>query len=111
MDWKAELAHTTELTKSFRPLHPDAGAAFTQMHKAALSDGALSTKHKELQAVVVGIMTHCADCIGFHMRGAIKAGATREEVAETIGLCVMMGGGPAYMYGMKALEAFDQLSA
>ncbi len=111
MDWKSELANTTEWTKEYRKAMPEAGKAFTAMHHAALGDGALSTKHKELMCIVVGVMTHCADCIGFHMRAAIKAGATREEVAETIAVCIMMGGGPGYMYGMKALEAFDQLSA
>jgi alkylhydroperoxidase/carboxymuconolactone decarboxylase family protein YurZ len=50
------------------------------------------------------------DCIGYHVQGAIKAGATREDVADTISVAVMMGGGPAYMYGVKALEAYDQLS-
>ena len=99
------------MTKAFRDLHPDAAAGFTAMHHAALAEGVLSTKAKELQCIAVGIVTHCADCIGFHVRAAIKAGATREEIAETIGVCVMMGGGPAYMYGVKALEVFDQLTA
>lgn len=111
MDWKAELANTTKYTKDFRDLHPEAGAGFTAMHKAALSEGALTTKAKELQCIAIGIVTHCADCIGFHVRAAIKAGVTREEIAETIGVCVMMGGGPAYMFGVKALEAYDQLTA
>ena len=110
MDWTAELAATTDLTRQFRDLQPDAAKGFAAMHRAALAEGALSTKHKELQAIAVGIVTHCADCIGFHVRGAIKAGATREEIAETIALCVMMGGGPAYMFGVKALEAYDALA-
>ena len=44
-------------------------------------------------------------------KASIAAGATRQEIAETVSVCVMMGGGPAYMYGVKALEAYDQLSA
>jgi len=111
MDWKAELDNTTKYTKEFRDIHPEAAKGFTAMHHAALTQGALSTKDKELQCIAIGIVTHCADCIGFHVRAAAKAGATREEIAETIGVCVMMGGGPAYMYGVKALEAYDQLVA
>ena len=109
MDWKDYLANTTKLTKDFRKAQPDVGKAFTDMHRAVLHDGALSVKHKELQAIVVGIVTHCADCIGFHLQGAVRAGATRAELEETIATCILMGGGPAYMYGMKALEAYDQL--
>ncbi|MCK0139014.1 carboxymuconolactone decarboxylase family protein [Aliiroseovarius sp. F47248L] len=45
-----------------------------------------------------------------HIRAAIKAGANREEVAETVSVAIMMGGGPGYMYGARALKAFDQLS-
>ena len=109
MDWKDYLANTTKLTKDFRKAQPDVGKAFTDMHRAVLHDGALSVKHKELQAIVVGIVTHCADCIGFHLQGAVRAGATRAELEETIATCILMGGGPAYMYGMKALEAYHQL--
>ena len=109
MDWKDYLGNTTRLTRDFRKAQPDVGKAFTQMHHAALTDGALSTKHKELQCIVIGIVTHCADCIGFHLQAAVKAGATRAEIEETISTCILMGGGPAYMYGMKALEAYDQL--
>ncbi|WP_420858687.1 carboxymuconolactone decarboxylase family protein [Marivivens marinus] len=110
MDWQTALNETTDLTKDFRKAHPEAAKAFTQMHHAALSDGALSTKDKELQCVAIGIATRCVDCIGFHVHGAAKAGATRDEIVETIATCIMMGGGPSYMYGVKALEAFDQLA-
>jgi alkylhydroperoxidase/carboxymuconolactone decarboxylase family protein YurZ len=56
------------------------------------------------------VATHCDACIGFHVKAAIRLGATREEVAETIATCVYMGGGPALMYGAKALDCYDRLS-
>ena len=40
-----------------------------------------------------------------------KHGATREQVAEVVSMCLYMGGGPSLMYGAKALDAFDQLEA
>lgn len=70
----------------------------------------MSPREKELQALAIGIATRCVDCIGFHVQAAHKAGATRDQVAETIGMAMMMGVGPAYMYGAKALEAWDQLT-
>ncbi len=111
MDFPALLADTSANTDAFRKLNPEAARGFTAMHRAAMGNGALSTKDKELQCVAIGIVKQCNDCIGFHVRAAIKAGATREEVSETIAVSMMMGGGPAYMYGARALEAFDQLSA
>jgi len=45
------------------------------------------------------------------VRDALQAGASREEITETVGVAVMMGGGPAVVYGAEALEAPDQLLA
>ena len=61
--------------------------------------------------LAIGIIRQCNDCIGFHVKAAVAAGATRDEIAETITVTMYMGGGPAYMYGAKALDAFDQLTA
>lgn len=110
MDWKAHLKETSENLNVFRQHEAETGHAFTALHRASMGDGALDKKTKELLALAIGISTRCVDCIGFHVQGAIKHGATRDEIAETISVAVMMGGGPAYMYGVKALEAFDQLS-
>ena len=110
MDWNAQLKETSDNLRAFRAIQADTGAGFTALHKGAMQEGALDLKTKELIALAIGISTRCVDCIGFHLQGAVKAGATREDIAETISVAVMMGGGPAYMYGVKALEAYDQLA-
>ncbi len=110
MDWKTHLRQQSEALATFRALRPETGSGFTNLHRATMGEGALTVREKELIALAIGIATRCVDCIGFHVQGAMKAGATREDVADTISVAVMMGGGPAYMYGVKALEAFDQLS-
>ncbi len=46
--------------------------------------------------------------IAYHVHDALRAGATRQEIVETIGVAMMMGGGPATMYGCHAFEALDQ---
>ena len=45
------------------------------------------------------------------MHDAVKAGATRQEILETIGISIMMGGGPAVVYAGQALEALDQFES
>jgi len=110
MNWTDALAETSANLASYRAVQPETAKGFTALHHASMKAGALDAKQKELIALALGVGSRCADCIGFHVRAAIKAGATRDEVAETIGVAVMMGGGPAYMYGAKALEAFDQLA-
>ena len=84
-------------------------AGFTSLHDSSVSEGALSAKMKELIALAIGITVRCDGCIAYHVHDALAAGATREELLETIGVAVMMGGGPSVVYGCEALEAIDQL--
>jgi len=86
-------------------------AGFTQLHSTALADGALSRKTKELMSLGISVVAHCRGCIAFHVRDALRAGATREEILETIGVAIFMGGGPALVYGCEALEALEQFEA
>ena len=59
---------------------------------AAFGDGALGIKEKHLMAVALGVKDHCAPCTLGHLGAAIKAGATREEILETIGVTLSMCG-------------------
>lgn len=61
--------------------------------------------------MAIAIAMRCDGCIAFHVRDAIKAGATRDEVLETIGVAIVMGGGPSVVYGVEAQEALEQFSA
>ncbi|MCH8474547.1 MAG: carboxymuconolactone decarboxylase family protein [Opitutales bacterium] len=110
-DWKS---YATELEKLFGGVmkgQPEVVKGFAQMGKAVKADGALTEKTKELIALGIAISIRCESCIAFHARNAVKAGASREEVLETVGTCIYMGGGPSFGYGAQALEAFDQFSA
>lgn len=90
---------------------PETMKAFSQLHTASTSDGALSGKIKELIALGIAITVRCDGCIAFHVHDAIKAGASREEITETIGVAVLMGGGPSVMYGCEALAALEQFES
>jgi AhpD family alkylhydroperoxidase len=84
--------------------------AFQELHKAASAPGALPSEVKELIALAIAIATQCDGCIAWHVSNAVKAGAQREQVLETIGVAVMMGGGPATYYGSKAARALDSVA-
>ena len=99
----------TEATALYKAI-PETMTAFQGLMKAASKDGALSAKTKELMALAIAIATRCEGCIVFHVHNAIRRGAARAEVAETIAVAVEMGGGPATVYGGKALAAFDELA-
>lgn len=61
---------------------PDNWDAFTKFNDLALSDGAISKKHKELMAVAIALMMQCPYCIETHRRAAIEAGASIKELSE-----------------------------
>jgi AhpD family alkylhydroperoxidase len=84
--------------------------AFSELAKSATAEGALDKKTKELIALSIGVTQRCDGCIGFHAKALKDLGATRDEIAEAMAMCVYMGGGPALMYAADALRAFDQYS-
>jgi AhpD family alkylhydroperoxidase len=93
-----------------RKAAPDAMQGFNTLAKAATASGALDKKTKELIALAIGVTQRCDGCIGFHAKALQALNVTREEIAETMAMCVYMGGGPALMYAADALRAFDQFS-
>ena len=90
---------------------PGTMRAFTSRHKQATADGALDRKTKELIALGMALSINCGGCVAYHVKQALLSGATREEILEAVGVAVMMGGGPAVVYGCEALAALDQFQA
>ncbi len=107
-DYQEITASINEYIGELRKAAPDAMSGFSAMAKGATQDGVLDKKTKELIAFAIGVAVRCDGCIGFHAKALRKLGATREEVAETLGMTVYMGGGPALMYAADALRAWDQ---
>jgi AhpD family alkylhydroperoxidase len=92
-----------ELTRS----HPNAMKGFKALGAAAYADGALTRKMKELIALALSVASRCDGCVAYHARRAYELGVPREEVVETIGIAIQMGGGPSMVYGGEALRAYD----
>lgn len=90
---------------------PGPMSGFANLHKAATTKGTLDTKTKELIALGIAVAIRCESCIAFHVHDALAAGATRAEVLETLGVAVMMGGGPAAMYACDAFAALEQFES
>lgn len=80
------------------------------MSGAALPEGELSRKVKELMALAIGVVHGCDGCIASHARGAVRAGATKQEAAEAIGVSILMNGGPATVHGARAFTAFCEFA-
>lgn len=93
-----------------KSLIPDTMTAFGQLSRAAQVSGALDHKTKELIALAIGVSQRCDGCIAYHSRNLVKLHASREEVAEMLGVAIQMGGGPVVNYAADALRAFDEFA-
>ena len=96
------------LARDLRRMIPDVYRGFAALHDAALADGALDTKTKELIALAIAVSTECDGCIAAHAHAAVAHGATPAEAAEAIGVTILMNGGPATIFGPRAFAAFNE---
>ena len=74
--------------KQLRTAQPEAMQGFAQLSRAAMAEGAISSKHKELMALAIGVTQHCSGCIAFHVKTLPKLGCSRAEVEEMLAVCV-----------------------
>lgn len=107
-DWKDHIKQLSQPLRELRGGASEVMKGFSGIAQAALKANALDTKTKELIAVAIGVAIRCDDCIAFHVKAAIDAGATREEIMETLGMAIYMGAGPSVMYAAHAAEAVGQ---
>ncbi len=70
--------------------------------------GAIPVKYRELLALAVAFTTQCPYCLDVHTANAKKAGASREEVAETAFIAAALRAGAAVTHGTLALKFFDK---
>lgn len=96
--------------RALRQMIPEVYRGFGELSSAALTQGALDKKVKELIAMVIGVVHGCDGCIASHARGAARAGASKQEAAEAIGVSILMQGGPATVHGARAYTAFCEFA-
>ena len=110
-DWPSMAGELSGAIKEVRLGTPEVMKAFSAMARAATEAGELDTKTKELIALAISVAIRCDGCVAFHSQAAVKQGATRAEIMETMGMALYMGAGPSLMYAAQAVEAFDQFAA
>ena len=110
MTWQDKLSETKNGLRNLNGAISDTSRAFGALSKAVKQDGALDYKTKEFVALGISVADRCEPCISLHVEALIRLGAQRDEVADVLGMCIQMGGGPAMMYAAKALDCFDELS-
>ena len=110
-DWPALTTAINENLRALRVGAPDVMKAFGALTMTAHAGKALDARTKELIALAIAVSSRCDDCIAFHVKASLDRGATRDEIVETLGVAIYMGGGPSVMYASHALAAYAQYSA
>lgn len=105
------IAELDTYSRELARLAPDPIKAFGTLSREAQKSGALDHKVKELIALAISVSTRCDGCIAYHARNSVRAGASRQEVAEALAVAVQMGGGPAMVHAADALRAYDEFAA
>ncbi len=98
-----DMANMKKL-KSLGAKAPDTWKGFQAFDQAALADGAIPKKYKELMAVAVALTTQCPYCIEIHKGEALKAGATEVELAETTFVAAALRAGASITHGTHLMS-------
>jgi len=105
------LMRLREPTRSLRHAIPGTWAGFTTLDDAAMAEGEVPTRLKEAAALAISVVKRCDGCIAYHAKAAARAGATPAEVAELLGVALLMDGGTASVYAPRAWDAYDEFRA
>lgn len=107
-NWIDQLSNLRAGAKTFADTNPAMVKAYGGLNQALGEAKHLDAKTRELIALAVAVTTRCDGCISSHAAAAQKAGATIEEVSEALGTALALNAGAAYVYSVRALEAFGQ---
>jgi AhpD family alkylhydroperoxidase len=89
-------------------LSPDTLAGYQALSKAGSKTNHLDAKTRELIALAVSVTSRCDGCITVHTSEALKQGASREEIAEALGVAVALNAGAALVYSARVMGAVSQ---
>jgi len=106
-DWNAYRASVRGKVAEYAKLSPDVVRGLKLIDESASSTGHLAPKIHELIALAVAVTTRCDACIAVHVKAAVAKGATREEIAEALGVAISLNAGAAMAYTARVLDAHD----
>lgn len=108
MSMQEKLDEVERLLGDLQQRYPSETRAFLNFATKAEAGPALDLRTKELINIALSVAAQCHWCIALHVRHAVDAGASRDEVMSAGFMAVLMHGGPALMYLTLLREALDE---
>jgi AhpD family alkylhydroperoxidase len=100
-----------EDSAKLKALAPDLVMGFSSLHGKVMKDGSLTMREKEMVALGIAVALRCVPCIKLHVKAALGAGATKEDIMEAVSVAVVMAGGPAYTHSAVVTDTLEELGA
>jgi len=111
LDWLGYRKELIGRIGEIGKLSPDTLRGYQTLSGAGEKTGHLDAKTRELISLAVAVTTRCDGCITVHTGEALKHGATREEIAEALGVAVAMNAGAAMVYSARVMDAINAHSS
>ena len=111
LDWDGYKKELSGRFAEIRKISPDTIEGYRKLSEAGAKTAKLDAKTRELIALAVAVTRQCDGCITFHTDAAIKNKATREEIAEALGVAIMVNAGAALVFSARVMDAFSAKQA
>ncbi|MDR2852208.1 MAG: carboxymuconolactone decarboxylase family protein [Burkholderiaceae bacterium] len=111
LDWNAYRQQLAHRMGDLGRLSPETVRGYRGLSQAADKTNVLGAKTRELIALAVAVTTRCDGCIAVHVDAARKHGATREEIAEALGVAVALNAGAALVSSSRVMDALSEADA
>lgn len=111
MDWNAYRDQINTAVRQISAAHPDLVRAYAGLSHANAKSTHIDAKTRELIALGVAVSLRCDGCINAHTDAALKAGASKEEIVDALGVAIMVNAGAAMVYSARTIDAFETKQA
>ena len=108
LDWNEYRGQLAAGVKEVGHLSPDTIKGYFALSSAGQKANLLGAKTRELIALAVAVTLRCDGCITVHTEAAIRHGATKEEIAEALGVAVAVNAGATLVYSTRVMDAFSE---
>ena len=107
LDWNEYQKQIGAQLTDFMKMTPDSVRGYQTLSNANAKNSHLGEKVRQLISLAVAVTTHCDGCITVHSDAAVKAGASKEEIAEALGVAMAMNAGSALIYSLRTMDAVN----
>lgn len=111
LNWKEYRARVKARVGDLRQFAPEAIKGYVALSTSGEKAVHLDAKTREMISLAVAVTTRCDGCIASHVEAALAHGASREEIAEALGVAIAMNAGAALVYSARAMDCVDAMSA